>query len=142
MKQLPVTHAVISEAERCYLPAPVVPKLAARDVEIMGHVIPAGSRILHLHGLAHFEEARYPDPHKFKPERWLDGSAERSNAFGGGVHLCLGMGVTRLYLPLTIAAVINNVTFKLDEPPTLLPIAEGVDVSPVTTRCMGTFSAK
>ncbi len=134
MKNLPVVQAVISEAERCYLPAPVVPKMAGEDVNILGFDIPAGTHVLHLHGLAHFQEERYPSPGEFRPERWLDGSADRPNAFGGGIHLCLGMGVAKLYLPLTLAMLIPKFDVIADIPPVSVPIDPEMSVSPGTTR--------
>lgn len=136
VKHLPVLKAVVSEGERCYLPAPVIPKMSAEDIELLGYRIPAGTNILHLHGLAHFEPGRYAEPFRFDPERWLSDDLERPNAFGGGTHLCLGMGVTRLYMPLTLATWVKHYDWQAEGPPEMVPQDPDVDYSPKTTRFM------
>ncbi|HSG90143.1 MAG TPA: cytochrome P450 [Pseudomonadales bacterium] len=133
VRAFPVMRALISETERCFLPAAVLPKIAACDLELLGHRIPAGRRVLHLHGLAHFEAERYPDPFAFRPERWLEDEPQRPNAYGGGVHLCLGMGVARLYLPLTLALLVPRYDLHAPAPPLRVPQAPGLDCSPLTT---------
>jgi cytochrome P450 len=134
MAKYPILKAVISEVERCYLPAPVVPKMAATDIDFLGYRIPAGADVLHLHGLAHFEKDRYSAPFEFDPARWLEGQAPRANAFGGGVHLCLGMGVTRLYVPLILAYLINDFDWRSEDKPRLVPIDKSIAVCPSTTQ--------
>ncbi len=137
MKSFPVTKALISEAERCFAPAPIVPKRTTREVEFLGTRIPAGTLILHLHALAHFDASRYEDPLTFNPQRWLDEQPEKPNAFGGGKHLCLGMGVTRVYLPLTLACLFSQFALELVSPPRAVPISTNFSVSPKTTEMIG-----
>jgi len=137
MAKYPVLKAVISETERCYLPAPVIPKLSAHPMTFMGYDIPGHIHILHLHGLAHFEEGRYQNAGEFDPSRWLESKAERANAFGGGPHLCLGMGVTRLYVPLLLAHIVKDFDWQLEGPPVYVPQADDFESAPLTTRCPG-----
>jgi cytochrome P450 monooxygenase len=132
--RFPILRAVISEVERCYLPAPVIPKMTATEINFMGYRIPAGVDILQLHGLAHFQADRYDDPLSFRPDRWLVGDASRANAFGGGIHLCLGMGVTRLYVPLVLALLARDHSWATKEPPRLVPQLADLPFSPETTR--------
>jgi len=131
---LPVLRAVLLEAERCFVPAPVIPKVTATDLEFLGWHIPRGTRVLHMHALAHFDGARYPQPLAYRPERWLDGDAGKSNAFGGGRHLCLGMGVARFYSPLTLALLCRDREVRADSPPRYVPLDPAVDGAPLTTR--------
>lgn len=138
MSKYPMLKAVISETERCYLPAPVIPKLSARPMTFMGYDIPGHVHILHLHGLAHFEEGRYRNAGALDPSRWLeDSGVERANAFGGGPHLCLGMGVTRLYVPLLLAHIIRDFDWQLAGPPVYVSQDEDFDGAPLTTACPG-----
>lgn len=132
MKGLPILSAVIKESERMFLPAPVVPKRTERDVDLLGQRLPAGTLVQHMHGLAHFDPKRYPQPDEFKPERWLGEGAERANAFGGGKHLCLGMGVTRAYLPLATALLARE-ELAFDGPPIFKPLDPRHAARPVTT---------
>lgn len=132
MKNLPVLSAVIKESERMFLPAPVVPKRTERDVAVLGRELPAGTLVQHMHGLAHFDPSRYPEPLRFNPERWLVDGAERPNAFGGGKHLCLGMGVTRAYLPLATALLVQE-GLSFEGPPVFEPLDPAHASRPVTT---------
>ena len=112
MKALPVLKALINETERLYPPAPVIPKRTTRNIEFLGHQIPEGTLVLHLHTLSHYDAEAYESPFEFQPQRWLDGSPAKTNAFGGGKHLCLGMGVTRAFLPLLAGLLLRD--YKLD----------------------------
>lgn len=142
MARFPILKAVISETERCYLPAPVIPKMTAETVDLLGYSIPGGVNVLQFHGLAHFESARYQEAFKFDPERWLSGDAARANAFGGGTHLCLGMGVTRLYVPLMIGLLVPEFDWEVAGPPALVSQAPELPFAPKTTRFPVAFSRR
>ena len=142
MGSLPNLKALISEVERCYLPAPVIPKMSAGPVNFMGYDIPGKAHILHLHGLAHFENERYAAPLEFDPARWLDKETPRGNAFGGGPHLCLGMGVTRFYVPLMLAGFISSFDWAFEKPPAFVSQAPGLDCAPLTTSFFSRLSGR
>ncbi|MDA0978191.1 MAG: cytochrome P450, partial [Proteobacteria bacterium] len=138
----PVLKAVIQEVERCYLPAPVIPKMTACDQVFLGVHIPGGVNVMQLHGLAHFEADRYEDPYVFNPGRWLSAGSERANAFGGGTHLCLGMGVTRLYVPLCLGMLVDKFDWEVAGPPKLVSQDPALDYAPRTTHFPVTFRAR
>ena len=62
------------------------------DLEVGGHILPAGKSIMALIGAANRDPARFPDPDR------LDVTREdvRPLTFGGGVHYCLGAALARL----------------------------------------------
>jgi len=133
MKDFPVMRALISEAERCFAPAQMVPKRTTAEVEFLGKNIPANTLVSHLHVLSHFEASRYPDPLRFKPERWLENNLDKPNAFGGGKHMCLGMGVTRVYMPLTLALIYSEYDIEIDGPPESVSLEPGFEPAPRST---------
>jgi cytochrome P450 len=139
MKAFPVTRAILSESERFFAPAPVIPKRTTQDLNFLGRIIPSGTLIMHLHTLSHFEESRYANPLEFNPQRWLDQDLEKANAFGGGKHMCLGMGVTRIYLPLSLALLVPNYDINIPEPPTATLINPQFTPSPMTTMMTGSL---
>lgn len=144
LKPFPKLQATIFETERCYLPAPVVPKTTTRELDVLGYQIPAGTQVQQLIGMAHFDEARYPDAQSFKPERWLDGNTVRANAYGGGSHLCLGMGVSRVLLPLTLATLVKDhrlTPAPKSGRPHSIPVRSDIDYSPLATHMDVTLSA-
>ncbi|XOV85582.1 MAG: cytochrome P450 [bacterium] len=133
MKGLPLLKALINETERLFPPAPVIPKRTTQDIELLGQQIPRGSLVLHLHTLSHYDPATYPSPFEFQPQRWLEGSPARTNAFGGGKHLCLGMGVTRALLPLLAGLLLRDYQLDLPEPPQTRIIDADFGSVPVST---------
>ncbi len=132
LSRFPIMKAVVSEVERYYLPAPVIQKITYSDVEILGTRIPAGESVLHVHGLAHYDSDLYEDPFSFDPGRWLDGSLEKPHAFGGGKHLCLGMGVARLLAPLSLG-ILQGYDIKPVSAPMSVTLAPQIETSPTTT---------
>gem|GEM_PF-1102673 len=141
LKNFPVLQAVVAETERCFLPAPVIPKMTSRAIQVLGYDVPVDTHVLQLLGCAHFDPARYADPHRFAPERWLDGGAQRANAYGGGIHLCLGMGVSRVLLPLTLAQFAKNHVIKTSERPFMSAVTPGAEISPLAPRYPATLAA-
>ncbi len=133
MKQLPVLKALINETERLYAPAPVIPKRTTQAIEFLGHQIPAGTLILHLHTLSHYDSNVYQSPFEFQPQRWLEDTPAKTNAFGGGKHLCLGMGVTRALLPLLAGLLLRNYTMELPEAPRGKALDPDFGAAPVST---------
>lgn len=133
MRDFPVMRALIAEAERCFAPAQMVPKRTTTDIEFLGKHIPANTLVSHLHALSHFEVARYPDPLRFKPERWLSEDLNKPNAFGGGKHMCLGLGVTRVYLPLTLALIYREYDVVIDGPPRSESLEPSFEPAPRST---------
>ena len=68
------------------------------DVEVMGHVLPAGSRVACLLGAANRDPRAFDAPHRFDPER--AGPAHVS--FGAGLHFCIGAPLARLELQVAL----------------------------------------
>jgi len=133
MKQLPILKALINETERLYAPAPVVPKRTTQTIDFLGHQIPAGTLVLHLHTLSHYDNSVYESPFEFQPQRWIDGSPARTNAFGGGIHMCLGMGVTRAFLPLLAGLLLKNYRVEMRAAPHGRAIDRAFGTVPVST---------
>ena len=61
-------------------------------MEIGGRMLPAGATVAPCIYLVHRRADIYPDPHAFRPERWLEQSAGTYTwfPFGGGMRRCLG----------------------------------------------------
>ncbi|HEV3364830.1 MAG TPA: cytochrome P450 [Acidimicrobiia bacterium] len=67
-------------------------RMTADEIEVDGHILPAGTSIMAIIGAANRDPARFPDPDR------LDVTREdiRPLSFGGGVHYCLGAALARL----------------------------------------------
>lgn len=119
MKHFPLLKATIMETERMFPAAPVLPRVPSEDIDFLGYPIAAGTRCLHLASLMHFDDTVYEEPFAFKPQRWLDHEYPKSahGTFGGGSHTCLGMNVSRLQIPLTIAYLVSGYDFEVTKGP-------------------------
>jgi cytochrome P450 len=82
----------IEELLRYESPSPVQSRYVARDVEVLGQTVPEGSVMVLLNGSANRDERHFPDGDRFDIHREVG----RHQAFGYGIHLCLGMALARL----------------------------------------------
>jgi cytochrome P450 len=82
----------VEEILRYEPPAPHVGRYVARDVEIHGRTVPAGSAMLMLVGAANRDDRRFPDGDRFDVTRTI----KQHLTFGYGAHFCLGAALARL----------------------------------------------
>lgn len=97
LERLPAHGWAIKEATRLIAPVPTMARYAVKDTAVLGHHVPAGTRL----GLAPYFTMRMPewwdDPLRFDPERFAPHREEHKRhpyawmPFGGGVHKCIGM---------------------------------------------------
>ena len=111
--------AVIKETLRSRPVAPHVARKLTEETELMGYRLPARTVVAAGIYLIHHSPDLYPDPHAFRPERFLDGAAPDGYAwipFGGGVRRCLGVGLATLEMQLVITTVLRLVTLRPARP--------------------------
>jgi cytochrome P450 len=84
--------AVIKETMRLRPVLPLVVRQLKAPMEIGGWDLPAGVTVAPCIHLVHRREDVYPEPHRFRPERFLEQPAGTYTwlPFGGGVRRCLG----------------------------------------------------
>ena len=82
----------IEELLRYESPSPVQSRYVTRDVELYGRTVPEGSVMVMLNGSANRDERHVPDGDRFDIHRDIG----RHQAFGYGIHLCLGAALARL----------------------------------------------
>ncbi len=82
----------IEELLRFEGPAPHVGRYVAKDVEIDGTTVPAGSAILLLLGSGNRDERRWDDADRFDIHREVG----QILSFGYGIHFCLGAALARM----------------------------------------------
>jgi cytochrome P450 len=93
--RLPYTRAVVAESLRLYPPAWIIGRRAVAPTVVGGYAIAAGSIVLVSPWVVHHDPRWWPEPERFEPSRWLDGSeAARPRfaffPFGGGPRICIG----------------------------------------------------
>ena len=118
--QFPKLRATILEGERLHPGATFLRRRPLQDLEFAGHTIPARARVMQAHTLPHFLADYYPDPLAFRPRRWLVGEPPPRKAladFGGGAHICIGMNLTRLQVPIVLAELLGHYDWELGYTP-------------------------
>ena len=114
LTRLPFLQAVISETLRLYPVVPLATRLLARPFELQGHALPAGVSVGLATSLVHYQPDIYPDPERFRPERFLGktyGPAEYF-PFGGGTRRCLGAAFATYELAIVIGTMLGTLRLR------------------------------
>jgi cytochrome P450 len=84
---------VVEETLRLATPTQGMWRVVTRDTTLGGVAIKGGTRIIAVFSSANRDEALYPDPDAFDPDRE---NLRLHLAFGKGIHFCLGANLSRL----------------------------------------------
>lgn len=131
--RLPYLTAVCQETLRIY---PVVLLTLLRrtkqPVELQGYHLDTGTIIVGSIYLTHQREDVYPEPKKFKPERFLERqfSPYQYLPFGGGSRRCLGMALANFEMRLVLATLLSNFEMELAENQPVKPQRRGLTLGP------------
>lgn len=87
-------EAVLKESMRLHPVIPMVVRHLMKPATIGGWHLPAGANIGPSILIGHSREDSFPDPGRFRPERFLEGEVATNTwiPFGGGVRRCIGAG--------------------------------------------------
>lgn len=114
--KLPYLEAVCQETLRLYPIAPAPsPRRLLRPLTLGGYELPAGTGVGVGIGLVHYREDLYPEPLRFRPERFLERrfSAFEHLPWGGGARRCLGAALAHYELKLVLATLLRRTDFRL-----------------------------
>ena len=114
--------AAVEELMRWESPVPGVARVLARDTEVAGAQLRAGTRVTVLIGSANTDEGEFDraDTVDFHRE------ANRHLAFGGGIHRCLGSHLARLELRVAMEELQRRIPDYELAPGTTLEYTEGL----------------
>jgi len=120
----------VAAGEEDYLGATVKETLRSRPVivdiarkltapaEIGGYELPAGSFVLPAIAALHYREDLFPEPHEFRPERFLDGKADNYAwiPFGGGVRRCIGAAFAEYEMRTILREFVTRADLRAADP--------------------------
>jgi cytochrome P450 len=115
--RLRYTEMVVAEAMRLYPPAWAIGRLAVEEHEVAGYRIPRGSLVLVSQFVMHRDARFFPDPERFRPERFTpEAKAARPQfsyfPFGGGPRRCIGEGFAWMEAVLMLAAIARRLRLR------------------------------
>jgi cytochrome P450 len=115
-ENLRYTYALLAESMRLYPPAWGLGRIAKEEFSMGGYTFPAGSMFFMSQWVMHRDPRYWPDPLKFKPERWLE-PADRPKMtyfpFGAGSRLCIGERFAWMEGVLLLAQIGQRWRFRL-----------------------------
>ncbi|BCY10569.1 cytochrome P450 [Actinoplanes sp. L3-i22] len=115
--------AFVEEILRYDSPVQLTSRFTTTPLDLDGVAVPAGAMLTMLLGAANRDPARYPDPHRFDPDR----PNIQPVSFGGGAHYCLGAPLARLEAQVALPLLLTRL-------PGLAPAGEPVRRDRLTLR--------
>lgn len=117
MENMHYLKTVIKEAMRCHPPIPLlVPRVAGKDVKIMGYDVPAGTVVM----TNAWAISRDPESWN-EPERFLNSDIDFKGMdfelipFGAGRRGCPGIGFAVATIEFVIANIVQKFNWELGE---------------------------
>jgi len=110
--------AVVKETLRLRPVLAFVLRKLMQPMTLGGFPLPAGTWVAPCAYLIHRREDVYPEPHRFRPERFLERSAGTYTwmPFGGGIRRCLGASFAQLEMKQVLRAVTSSVELRPARP--------------------------
>ena len=137
--RLPYLNAVCSETLRLYpIAISPFPRILKVPMEIMNYQFEPGTILLLSIYLTHQREDIYPEPKRFKPERFLERqfSPYEYFPFGGSNRRCIGAAFALFEMKLVLATILSNYELKLVDNRPIKPTRRGLTVAPPASMRM------
>ncbi|MFM2064391.1 MAG: hypothetical protein RLZZ507_4062 [Cyanobacteriota bacterium] len=131
--KLPYLNAVCAETLRIYPVAMLTfPRRVKTPISIGGYDLETGTVILGSIYLTHHREDIYPEPKKFKPERFLEQqfSPYEYLPFGGGARRCIGLAFAQLEMKLALVKILQSRELELVDNGEVKPQRRGLVTGP------------
>jgi cytochrome P450 family 135 len=107
--------AVIKETLRVRPVVTEVFRAPTEPTELGGYLFEPGTQLAASILLVQYDPELYPpDPHAFRPERFLEGAPESYTwvPFGGGVRRCLGAAFAQLEMKIVISTIVRRTQLR------------------------------
>ncbi|MBV6626588.1 MAG: cytochrome P450 [Rivularia sp. (in: Bacteria)] len=133
INKLPYLNAVCNETLRIY-PVAILQfqRRVETSVSLCGHDLEPGTLLYGSVYLTHQREDLYPEPKKFKPERFLEKqfSPYEFIPFGAGVRRCIGAALAQCEMKLILTKILKNLELELIDNGEVKPKRRGLVTGP------------
>jgi cytochrome P450 len=125
-------EAVMKEALRVRPVIDAAQRTLTRTRRIAGYDIPAGVRVYPGIALVHMRPDLYPEPERFRPERWLDADTESYAwlPFGGGIRRCIGAALAQAEMVEALRVIVARAELAPLRPEADPVVLRGITVAP------------
>jgi cytochrome P450 len=125
LSQMPFLTQVVKEVLRYYPPAPGFGRTPLETITVNGHTFKPGDTIIVSIYTLHHQADFYPDPERFRPERFADDAEQPSRyayiPFGAGPRTCIGNAFAMLELQVVLATMVQSLRLALAPDQTIVP---------------------
>jgi cytochrome P450 len=114
--QLVLLDRVVKESMRLLSAAPTLfLRVCAEKVPLGPYSLPEGANVVMSPLVTHRDEARFPEPFRFRPERWekLQPTIYEYLPFGAGPRMCLGASFATLALRVMLPMILQRYRLTL-----------------------------
>jgi cytochrome P450 len=124
--------AVIKETLRLRPVIAIVVRKLTEPAEVGGHALPAGVMAVPSIHLVHRRPDIYPEPHRFRPERFLEAPAGTYSwiPFGGGIRRCLGASFAQFEMKVVLRAIAGRAVPEPVRPEPERIVRRAISMSP------------
>jgi cytochrome P450 len=107
--------AVTQESQRLRPLVPVISRKLARPFSLLGHELPVGIHVGACASLIHHRPELYPEPERFRPERFMERAANAFEyfPFGGGARRCIGAAFAQYEMKIVLGTVLHTRQLEL-----------------------------
>ncbi len=122
LERLETLDLVMNESLRLVTPLTFNLREAVRDTELLGHFVPAGTKVILWPSANHRMPELWTEPDKFDPERFAEPRSEHKRhryafaPFGGGAHKCIGMVFAQLEIKVAVHRLLRAFRLELTRP--------------------------
>ena len=113
--RLPALDRALKESLRILPPVAFNVRRANRDTEVLGQTLPVGSTAVFSHYVTHHDPAIYPEPERFRPDRWEGFKPTQFEylPFSAGPRRCIGEGFTTRMQKITLIRLLQRFRFTV-----------------------------
>jgi cytochrome P450 len=128
LPKLQYTDRVIRETLRLYPPAWRIFRRTVEPLTLGDYTLPPGTNIVMSQWVTHRDPRWFPEPDRFRPDRWNEESAAKLPRFayfpfGGGPRVCIGAGFAMMEATLLLAAIAQKYRMHLAPNQRVEPLA-------------------